>query len=85
MRNDPLSHGLWEKTAPAAPPTEPLIGAVRADVVVVGCGYTGLSAALRLAEAGAKSQPSRRSRSASAARGAMSGWSTPECGFCRLT
>ena len=54
MRNDPLSHGLWEKTAPAAPPTEPLIGAVRADVVVVGCGYTGLSAALRLAEAGAK-------------------------------
>ena len=54
MRNDPLSHGLWEKTAPAAPPTEPLIGDVRADVVVVGCGYTGLSAALRLAEAGAK-------------------------------
>jgi glycine/D-amino acid oxidase-like deaminating enzyme len=54
MLNDPLSHGLWEKTAPPAPPTEPLIGDVKADVVVVGCGYTGLSAALRLAEAGAK-------------------------------
>ena len=32
----------------------PLSGDVRADVVVVGCGYTGLSAALHLAEAGAK-------------------------------
>ena len=54
MQNDPLTHGLWEKTAPPAPPTSPLKGAVRADVAVVGCGYTGLSAALRLAEAGAK-------------------------------
>ena len=32
----------------------PLAGEVRADVAVVGSGYTGLSAALRLAEAGAK-------------------------------
>ena len=54
MQNDPLSHGLWETTAPPAPPTSPLKGEVRADVAVVGCGYTGLSAALRLAEAGAK-------------------------------
>ena len=54
MLDDPLSHGLWEKTAPSAPATAPLEGGVRADVVVVGCGYTGLSAALRLAEAGAK-------------------------------
>src|SRR5208337_2029502 len=54
MQNDPLSHGLWEATAPPAPPTTPLAGEVEADVVVVGCGYTGLSAALRLAEAGAK-------------------------------
>ena len=54
MQNDPLSHGLWETTAPPAPPTEPLAGHVKADVAVVGCGYTGLSAALRLAEAGAK-------------------------------
>ncbi len=54
MQNDPLSHGLWEATAPPAPTTTPLAGHVKADVAVVGCGYTGLSAALRLAEAGAK-------------------------------
>ncbi len=54
MQNDPLSHGLWETSAPPAPPTSPLVGRVKADVAVVGCGYTGLSAALRLAEAGAK-------------------------------
>lgn len=54
MLNDPLTHGLWEETAPPAPATGPLVGDVKADVVVVGCGYTGLSAALRLAEAGAK-------------------------------
>jgi glycine/D-amino acid oxidase-like deaminating enzyme len=54
MKNDPLSHGLWEITAPPAPPTSPLDGEVRADVVIIGCGYTGLSTALNLAEAGAK-------------------------------
>jgi glycine/D-amino acid oxidase-like deaminating enzyme len=54
MQNDPLSHGLWEMTAPPAPPTAPLKGEVRADVAIVGCGYTGLSAALHLAQAGAK-------------------------------
>ena len=54
MQDNPLSHGLWEMTAPPAPPTSPLKGEVRADVAVVGCGYTGLSAALHLAEAGAK-------------------------------
>ncbi|WP_048647752.1 NAD(P)/FAD-dependent oxidoreductase [Nitratireductor soli] len=52
MRNDPLSHGLWEKTAPPAPATRPLEGAARSDVAIVGGGYTGLSAALHLAEAG---------------------------------
>src|SRR5580693_2573237 len=54
MNNDPLTHGLWEMTAPPAPRTSPLKGEVRADVAIVGCGYTGLSTALRLAEAGAK-------------------------------
>ncbi len=54
MFNNPLSHGLWETTAPPAPPTGPLMGDVKADVAVVGCGYTGLSAALHLAEAGVK-------------------------------
>ncbi|MBB5573898.1 MULTISPECIES: NAD(P)/FAD-dependent oxidoreductase [Rhizobium] len=54
MLNDPRSHGLWEKTAPPPPATEPLAGDVSADVVVVGGGYTGLSSALHLAEAGTK-------------------------------
>ena len=54
MQNDPLTHGLWERTAPPAPATAPLAGDVKADVAVIGCGYTGLSAALHLAEAGAK-------------------------------
>jgi glycine/D-amino acid oxidase-like deaminating enzyme len=54
MQNDPLSHGLWEITAPPAPQTPPLRGAIRTDAAVIGCGYTGLSTALRLAEAGAK-------------------------------
>ncbi|MQT11565.1 NAD(P)/FAD-dependent oxidoreductase [Segnochrobactrum spirostomi] len=52
MLNDPRSHGLWEKTAPPAPATAPLAGETRADVVIVGGGFTGLSAALHLAEAG---------------------------------
>ena len=54
MLNDSRSHGLWERTAPAAPETPPLAGSAAADVVVVGAGYTGLSAALHLAEAGAR-------------------------------
>lgn len=45
--------GLWGVTAPPAPDCPPLTGAVRADVAVIGAGYTGLSAALHLARAGA--------------------------------
>jgi sarcosine oxidase len=54
MLDDPRTHGLWEKTAPAAPATSRLLGNHPADVVVVGAGFTGLSAALHLAEAGAR-------------------------------
>ncbi len=52
MFNDPRSHGLWEKTAPPAPLTEPLSGDASSEIVIIGGGYTGLSAALHLAEAG---------------------------------
>lgn len=52
MLNDPRSHGLWEKTAPHPPVTAALQEATSADVVIIGGGYTGLSAALHLAEAG---------------------------------
>lgn len=48
-----LALSLWAATAPAAPETPALEGERRADVAVVGGGYTGLSTALHLAEAGA--------------------------------
>lgn len=43
---------LWADTAPPAPPTPPLAESRKADVLIVGGGFTGLSAALHLAEAG---------------------------------
>lgn len=52
MLNDPRSHGLWEKTAPAAPATGPLETGLDVEVAIVGAGYTGLSTALHLAEKG---------------------------------
>jgi gamma-glutamylputrescine oxidase len=42
----------YAATANALPPFAPLRGETRADVCVVGAGYTGLSAALHLAKAG---------------------------------
>jgi len=53
MDDDGFRSSLWHATAPPAPPTEALEGEQRADVAVVGAGYTGLSCALALAEAGA--------------------------------
>lgn len=43
---------LWSVTAPPGPVCSPLTGAQRAQAAVIGAGYTGLSAALHLAEAG---------------------------------
>jgi glycine/D-amino acid oxidase-like deaminating enzyme len=48
----PMPPSLWAATAPPAPATEPLRGDARTGVAVVGGGFTGLSAALHLAEAG---------------------------------
>lgn len=45
-------HSLWRATATPAPLTAALEGRAEADVVVVGAGYTGLSCALALADAG---------------------------------
>lgn len=53
MNGAERSHGLWAASAPPAPPTAALHGAVSVDVAVVGAGFTGLSAALHLAEGGA--------------------------------
>ena len=43
-----LPNSLWAATAQAAPRTEPLRGESHADVIVIGAGYSGLSAALHL-------------------------------------
>ncbi|WP_162820696.1 NAD(P)/FAD-dependent oxidoreductase [Microvirga calopogonii] len=49
-----LPQTVYGLTAPAAPRTEPLRGARAVDVAVIGAGFTGLSAALHAAEAGAR-------------------------------
>ena len=45
---------LWRVTAPDAAPAQRLEGDLHLDVAVVGGGFTGLRAALALAEAGSK-------------------------------
>lgn len=52
MLSNPRSHGLWEQTAPAAPVTEKLAENISVEIAVIGAGFTGISAALHLAQAG---------------------------------
>ncbi len=52
MSNSTETHGVWTVTAPSHPTLFPMIGECKTDVAVIGGGYTGLSAALHLAEAG---------------------------------
>ncbi|MEM7440103.1 MAG: FAD-binding oxidoreductase [Pseudomonadota bacterium] len=47
-----IANSLWTATANRVPDYPPLEDATKADVVVIGAGFTGLSAALHLAEAG---------------------------------
>ena len=47
-----ITNSLWTATANATPPRPPLTGDAEAEVAIVGGGYTGLSAAVHLAEAG---------------------------------
>ena len=54
MRDRSRTHGLWAKSAPPAPATLPLAGEAQAEILIVGGGYTGLAAALTLAEGGMK-------------------------------
>jgi glycine/D-amino acid oxidase-like deaminating enzyme len=51
-RPRPLPNSVYAETATVAPETRPLRGDRRASVVVVGGGFTGLSAALHLASGG---------------------------------
>lgn len=54
MQEKTLSHGLWKITAPQPPLLKKLVEKIKVDVAVIGGGYTGLSASLHLAEAGAE-------------------------------
>ncbi|MDP8985570.1 MAG: FAD-binding oxidoreductase [Pseudomonadota bacterium] len=47
-----MTQTLWSATAAPAVERQPLRSAIRAEVVIVGAGYTGLSAALHSSEAG---------------------------------
>lgn len=47
-----LADSLWTATANPSPPRPALSGAAEADCAVIGGGFTGLSAALHLVEAG---------------------------------
>jgi glycine/D-amino acid oxidase-like deaminating enzyme len=49
-----LPRSLWAHITPPAPATESAARDERVDVAVVGAGYTGLSSAIHLAQAGAK-------------------------------
>lgn len=49
-----LDRPLWQVTAPDRPPGKPLEEDLTCDVAVVGAGFTGLRAALALAEAGSR-------------------------------
>ncbi len=52
VRPEPPIASLWAATAVPARSFAPLAGDVQADVVIVGGGYTGLSAALHMADEG---------------------------------
>ncbi len=47
-----IANSLWTATANRMPDFPPLVGQTKTDVVVVGAGFSGLSTALHLAEAG---------------------------------
>ena len=54
INSHPAAPSLWEATAPEPLSTNALAQSVTCDVLVVGAGFTGVSAALHLAEKGCK-------------------------------
>ncbi len=52
MEDRAVNFGLWAATAPEPPALTPFTGDQTTDVAVIGGGFTGVSAALHLAEAG---------------------------------
>lgn len=73
MSHEHHPQSWYAATAHALEPQPPLTGAARADVVIVGAGYTGLSAALHLAEAGLSVRVLERGRIGCGASGRNGG------------
>ncbi len=73
----PFDTTLWYATAMPPAPTEPLRGEARADVCIVGGGYTGLTTALELAKAGSKVMVLEREEIGFGGSGRNAGHCTP--------
>ncbi|MBW8298509.1 MAG: FAD-binding oxidoreductase [Hydrogenophaga sp.] len=73
----PFDVTLWYATARPAPLTEPLAGAVKADVCIVGAGYAGLTTALELAKAGVSVVVLEREEAGFGGSGRNAGHCTP--------
>jgi gamma-glutamylputrescine oxidase len=73
-----LSPSLWLRDNPEAGPA--LSGDIRCDVAVIGAGYTGLSAAIALAEAGANVVVLESDYAGFGASGRSAGHLTPTIG-----
>src|SRR6266540_961593 len=78
MGNNAHPPSLWLDPPPE--PGPPLEGELECDCVVVGAGYTGLSAALALAEAGADVVVLERDYAGFGASGRNAGHLTPTVG-----
>ncbi|PJI41272.1 MAG: FAD-dependent oxidoreductase [Rhizobium sp.] len=73
----PFDLTLWYATARPAPRTEPLAGAAKADVCIVGAGYAGLTTALELAKAGVSVVVLERQEAGFGGSGRNAGHCTP--------
>lgn len=73
----PHDHSVWEATAPAARPLPRLEESIVAEVAIVGAGYTGLSTALHLAEAGIPAVVVEAHSPGWGASGRNTGWLEP--------
>lgn len=79
-RYRPLYREISPWVEPPADPRPPLAGETRADVAVIGAGYTGLATALALREAGADVVVLEQDFAGSGASGRNAGHLTPTIG-----
>lgn len=73
----PFDGTLWYTTATPAARAEPLSDRIKADVCIVGAGYTGLTTALELARSGVKVVVLEREEAGFGGSGRNAGHCTP--------